>query len=75
LNDSDKVHTFRIGLLSSIGTIMLLWGSEIMLEILKKIGFLKIPDGEIYTKIILFFGFVVMFVGGSIIFKYSKLDL
>ncbi len=71
MNDSDKLHTFRIGMLSSIGAILLLLLTEISLEVFKKIHFLEIPDGEIYHKIVLFGGLLTAFVSGSLIFRYK----
>lgn len=75
MNDSDKLHTFRIGFLSSISTIILLLVSEIALEVFIKIKFLEIPDGEIYHKVFLMGGLIFTFYMGTIIFKYHKLDL
>lgn len=73
MNDKDKVHTFRIGLLSSIGTITMLLFTEVMLEIMVKLSlFPDILNDEFAYNIIILGLFIFLFIIGVKIFGYDK---
>lgn len=70
----DQLHTFRIGLLSSLATVALLLFSEIILEIMMNTPlYSNIPKDEFTFKIIIFGGLLFAFIIGMIKFGYHKL--
>ena len=73
MDDKDQLHTFRIGLLSSIGTVALLLFTEVILEIMAKLSlFPDILKDEFAYKIILLGTLCFVFILGINKFGYAK---